>query len=279
MNREVFVTVSDGNFKTLSHLTTGNFRATIDDKPIQIVSLTENAVPKRVAFLIDGSGSMRDGKYVWGLRLAAEILPYVGHETRFAVFLFGEKLYRFLDFADPPGLLKTKELPAEWRYAHGRTGLFDAVGAVVQSLDHSGPDDAVLVFTDGGDNHSKLMGSKLRPVVMKSGVRVYALLTPNYSERVPEEVNGPEDLLSDVIEPSGGQLISVDPQPKAARLPRDAHSIMGQLEIPYRLEIKLPERLAKDSKWKMELQGTDPKLAKKFHLIYPQELAACNPVP
>jgi hypothetical protein len=283
LNRNVVVTVTDGNWHTLAHLKVENFRATVDKQPIQVLSLEPNAKPKRLIVLVDASGSMKAAPgqadaYHLGLTLAAELVPYLTNDMHFAVYAFGDKLYPILALSEPPKTLpeRLNGLPSEWREAHGRTALWDSVEQVVQSLEQPGPEDVVLAFTDGGDNRSKVTLRKLDSELLASEVRVFGVLvSEQYLGRTPEEVEGPDNLMS-LAKESGGELLRFDvPGKKTKSLAADAREIMGQLDTPYLLQIKLPSPLTKDSKWKLQLQGIDHKLEKNFHLGYPQMLAGC----
>jgi len=93
----------------------------------------------------------------------------------------------------------------------GRTALYDAIFAALQTLDRPSSSDLLLVISDGGENRSKNSRKDTLKALISSGVRFYAIYT--FAEtlanlmRTPEQMEGP-DVLLDLAEESGGEVFS-----------------------------------------------------------------------
>ena len=71
---------------------------------------------------------------------------------------------------------------------------------------------ALLILSDGGDNHSRYNESDIKRLVKEADTQLYAIgiFDPlGYRNRTPEELNGPS-LLSEVTEMTGGRVFAVE---------------------------------------------------------------------
>ncbi len=71
---------------------------------------------------------------------------------------------------------------------------------------------ALLILSDGGDNHSRYSENDIKRLVKEADTQLYAvgIFDPlGYRNRTPEELNGPS-LLSEVTEMTGGRVFAVE---------------------------------------------------------------------
>ncbi len=71
---------------------------------------------------------------------------------------------------------------------------------------------ALLILSDGGDNHSRYNENDIKRLVKEADTQLYAigLYEPlGYRNRTPEELNGPS-LLADITELTGGRVFAVE---------------------------------------------------------------------
>ena len=77
---------------------------------------------------------------------------------------------------------------------------------------------ALLILSDGGDNHSRYNESDIKRLVKEADTQLYAIgiFDPlGYRNRTPEELNGPS-LLSEVTEMTGGRVFAVEKSKRSA---------------------------------------------------------------
>ena len=71
------------------------------------------------------------------------------------------------------------------------------------------PKKALLIISDGGDNHSRYTEGEIKSVVKEADVMIYAIGIYDHYMSTPEEQLGPR-LLSDVTELTGGRAFTID---------------------------------------------------------------------
>jgi len=142
--------------------------------------------------------------------------------------------------------------------AKGRTALLDAIYlGLSQMRGARNQKKAVLVISDGGDNHSRYSEHDIRNFVKEADTQIYAigLYDPAGARATPEEVNGPA-LLNEVTEMSGGRTFAVS---NLNDLPDIAIKIGMELRNQYVLGYR-PSNRARDGKWrKIKVKLRPPK--------------------
>jgi Ca-activated chloride channel family protein len=71
---------------------------------------------------------------------------------------------------------------------------------------------ALLILSDGGDNHSRYRESDIKRIVKEADTQLYAIGifdSLGYRSRTVEELNGPS-LLSEITETTGGRVFVLD---------------------------------------------------------------------
>jgi Ca-activated chloride channel homolog len=164
--------------------------------------------------------------------------------------------YFVITFADYPELLADTSRSVGFvreRLAtvvpDGHTAMLDAIYLGITKLRHARHGRrALLVISDGGDNHSRYTERELKKLVEEADVEIYGigifdrmlgLLSP------PEERDG-KRLLAAVSEATGGRLITLH---SAKELPEIAAQVSLELRNQYVLGYR-PGNGARDGKWR-----------------------------
>lgn len=137
----------------------------------------------------------------------------------------------------------------------GSTALWDAMYLGIKELKNSHYQrKAMVVISDGGDNHSRYTESQLKALLKEADVEVYAIgLFDKYATRI-EERKGPLEL-DEVTSVTGGRVFSVH---DTVELSRAATQISHELRNQYVLGY-YPSDHSRDGKWrklKIRLTGS-----------------------
>lgn len=201
-----------GGGEKRERLDAGDFRLTVDGRPVPIASFERRAeAPLSLVFLQDMSGSMANGGKLDASQLAIDyFLDSARFGDEFALATFGGGLTQ-VDVPFTEELATLRESVASWE-AYGTTALHDAVAWVPEiSLAGRNPKRAALLVTDGVDNASLLTPAEAREVVQRAQVPVYVLglqgLDPRDQDR--DAVFSYGDLLRLLARQSGGQYHAV----------------------------------------------------------------------
>jgi Ca-activated chloride channel family protein len=214
-NVSVYFSAWDSKVKIATDLKIDELRLTVDGVPQKINTFLEPAVAPPLTFelLLDVSGSMQ---YASGSRESE--LP--GMEQKYAYAFFstllrpGDLAY-VREFADTSKLLAIASTDPEVLYEavshepapHGQTALLQAVyDACTEDFASAGRRKALLLITDGGENHSKVSKDAVEKCLRKENVVVLTvgIFDPlEVPSRTPEEMNGPH-LLGELARHSGG---------------------------------------------------------------------------
>jgi len=103
---------------------------------------------------------------------------------------------------------------------------------------------ALLIISDGGDNHSRYGEREVKAAVKESDVLVYAIGPFDRYVPTKEETLGPA-MLSAIAEPTGGRAFTLQ---SPREMPDVAHRIGTELRTQYVLGYR-PEDAPKDGKW------------------------------
>jgi len=202
------VLVTDAHDRLVSGLGPDNFDIYDDKVPQRFVAFSAEDAPISVGIIFDTSGSMADKVG----RSKVALLDFMKTANPHDEFML-------IDFNSGPRLVSDFYLgfwrPADSRarrvsVPEGRTALLDAVYlALVKMRNAPAGRKALLVISDGGDNHSRYTESDLRRLV-QSDVQIYAVgvFSPAGAQRrAQEEIRGPQ-LLGEMAEESGDRLFS-----------------------------------------------------------------------
>src|ERR1700730_15056601 len=202
----VNVTVTDSFSNAVTSLNKENFKVYEDGVEQQISAFSSEDVPISIGLIFDMSGSMPN-KFARPRQAAVQFLRTANPRDEFF-------LVRFKDRAEPASQFTsgTQELENRVMFtdAGGRTALLDAVylGLGQRRNAHNGR-RAMLIITDGGDNHSLYNEADIRNFLKESDCQLYAMgIFDHHIGRKTEERYG-WSLLSELVEMTGGRVFPV----------------------------------------------------------------------
>ena len=138
----------------------------------------------------------------------------------------------------------------------GRTALLDAIYLGVNKMRQAKyPKRALLIISDGGDNHSRYTEGEIKSLVKEADVLIYAIGIYDHYMATPEEQLGPA-LLSEITELTGGRAFTIDnPNDLADVATKIGVELRNQYVLGYR-----PKNPAHDGKWrKIKVKLIPPK--------------------
>jgi len=137
-----------------------------------------------------------------------------------------------------------------------RTALLDAIYMGVSKMRQAKfPKKALLIISDGGDNHSRYTEGEIKALVKEADVMVYAIGIYDRYFQSSEEQLGPA-LLSDIAELTGGRAFTVEN-------PNDLGDVATKIGMELRNQYVLgyrPSKVVRDGKWrKIKVKLLPPK--------------------
>ena len=103
---------------------------------------------------------------------------------------------------------------------------------------------ALLIISDGGDNHSRYTENEIKSIVKEADVQIYGIGMFD-SPLGEEERNGPI-MLSEITDVTGGRTFTVDnPNELADVATKIGIELRNQYVLGYR-----PNKVARDGKWR-----------------------------
>jgi VWFA-related protein len=194
------VTVTDPLNRFVGGLEQTDFKVFEDDVEQKIVSFGGEDTPLSIGIVFDTSGSM--GSKLQMSRVAvAEFFKYANPEDEGFLVEFRDRPELVVPFTHNPGEIQSRLLITQ---SKGSTALLDGVTVALNAMKKAkNPRKALIVITDGGDNHSRYTESEVRNRVKEADVQIYAMGIYGGAS-TPEEMAGP-GLLRDLAEPTGGR--------------------------------------------------------------------------
>jgi len=185
------VTVNDKLNRPVSGLDKENFRLFEDNIEQPIVQFAMDDEPVAVGLIFDTSGSM-DHKLPRSRQAAAEFFRVANPEDEFFLVEFGDSPRLRVPLTGDAGRIETQ---LAFSMARGSTALLDAIYMGLHEIKKSKKNKkALLIISDGGDNHSRYTEQDIKKIVKEADVQVYAVgIYEPYSSRgrTPEELAGP----------------------------------------------------------------------------------------
>ncbi|HEV2378215.1 MAG TPA: VWA domain-containing protein [Terriglobia bacterium] len=241
----VGITVTDPYDRIVTGLEKNNFQVFDEKVPQEIATFSTEDAPISVGMIFDSSGSMSD-KIENSKEAALQFFKTSNPEDEFMLIDFNERPDLISNFTSKFEKLQDRLLFIK---SGGRTALLDAIYMGLNEMKQARSSrKALLVISDGGDNHSRYTENEIKRAVKESDAQIYAVavLEPLASRgRTPEEASGPS-LLADLSEISGGRMFSVE---SASELPDIAEKISIELRNEYLIGYK-PSNLVRDGRWR-----------------------------
>ncbi len=251
----VNTTVTDPYNRLVTGLERENFRIFEDNQEQEVVHFSSEDVPISIGVVLDTSGSMSNK--VDKARLAAlQFFKTANPQDEFFLVSFNDRAQLISRFTSSIEELQNRMMYAN---AKGRTALLDAVYLGLSQMKGArNTKRALLIISDGGDNHSRYNERDIKNFVREADVQLYAvgIFDPlGYRSRSPEELNGPS-MLAEITEMTGGRAFPVE---NLNDLPDIAAKIGMELRNQYVLGYK-PGNNDRDGRWrKIKVRLKPPK--------------------
>lgn len=230
-------TVLDPADRPVRGLTRDNFRLLEDKVQQKIAYFSEEEAPLSLAIVFDTSGSMRTK--ISGARQALRALVATSNPgDEFSLITFADRADLAVSWVSDESEI---EMLAGMAEPEGKTSLLDAVHvALAQVKQAHNPRRAVLILSDGGDNHSRYREREIASALEEADVQMYAVdmqESPYLTARSDEELEGP-DLLERLCERAGGRYFHAQNTKELAAV---ADRVSKELRSVYVLGFVPPE--------------------------------------
>jgi Ca-activated chloride channel homolog len=262
------VTVTDPMNRFVLGLDKKDFGISEDSVEQKITHFSAEDAPMSVGILVDTSGSM-DLKLSTSRRAVAEFLKTMNAQDEAFLIQFSDEAKVLQPFTSD-----TKEIDdrmANLR-AGGLTALLDAIDLGVKEMKKAkNPRKALVIVSDGGDNHSRYTPADIKGVVSEADTQIYAfgVFEPNLFPGLPAEVVSGPKLLGQIAEQTGGRAYGAS---EFSQLPGIADKIAIELRNQYVLAY-YPTNSTRDGKYrhvevKINPQKGLPALKARWRLGY-----------
>lgn len=241
----VNVTVTDPYDRIVTGLDQENFQIYDEKVEQQIATFSTEDAPISVGLIFDSSGSMGE-KIQKAKEAALQFFKTSNPQDEFLLINFSERPNLISAFTSKFENVQDRLLFVK---SSGKTALLDAIYLGLSEARKAVTNrKALLVISDGGDNHSRYTERDVKRAVQESNAQIYAvgIFEPlSARARTPEEARGPS-LLAELADVSGGRMFSVE---DANELPDIAEKISIELRNQYVIGYK-PSNLVRDGRWR-----------------------------
>jgi len=224
----VNVSVTDSYSNSVTWLNKENFKVYEDGVEQEISAFSSEDVPISIGLIFDMSGSMAS-KFDKTRQAALQFMGTANPHDEFFLVRFNDRAELTSQFTSSIEELESRVM---FTLAGGRTALLDAVylGLEQMRYAHNGR-RALLIISDGGDNHSLYNETDIRNALKESDCQLYAMgiFDGRRIGRKSQERYG-WSLLSELVETTGGRLFPVS---QLADLPDVASKIGMELHNQY----------------------------------------------
>jgi len=149
----VAVQVTDEKDKPVFGLKQRDFLLYEDDVPQEIFFFSEQGQPISLGLLLDQSRSMKGSKFDCVKRASLTFLSQAPPGSEFLFITFDHRVHTVCSFTNSTD--QVKSLVRETEESEGGTSLYDAIVAALEHFsDAHHPRQALVVITDGADQHS-----------------------------------------------------------------------------------------------------------------------------
>jgi Ca-activated chloride channel homolog len=262
------VTVTDPSNRFVLGLEKEDFAVFEDGVEQKITHFSGEDAPLSVGLIVDTSGSM-GLKMDTSHRAVTEFLKAMNAQDEAFLIQFNDRAEVVQPFT---GNMRDIEGRMSKLQSGGLTALLDAVELGVREMKKAkNPRKALVVVSDGGDNHSRYTATDIRDIVKEADTQIFAfgvfdpMIFPQLSS---EEVSGPR-LLAQIADQTGGRAFGAA---QFSQLPGIAEKIAIELRNQYVLGYA-PTNAERDGKYrhvevKIHQPATLPALKARWRLGY-----------
>ena len=246
------VTITDPMNRLVTGLDKQNFQLFEGNASQEIRTFSSEDAPVSLGVIFDSSGSMAS-KMDRAKDAVVEFFKTANPQDEFFMITFNDEPEAITDFTNSVDEIQNKLVFAVPRH---RTALLDAIYMGISKMRHAKyAKKALLIISDGGDNHSRYTEGEIKSLVKEADVMIYAIgIYDRYSSTVEERL-GPQ-LLSDITELTGGRAFTIDN-------PNDLGDVATKIGVELRNQYVLgyrPTKVVRDGKWrKIKVKLLPPK--------------------
>lgn len=236
------VTVTDPMNRIIVGLQQGNFQLFEGKQSQEIKNFSREDAPVSVGVILDVSGSMVT-KIERAREAVLKLLEASNPQDEYFLITFADKPQLIQDFTP-----STDDIAQHLIFAHpkGSTALLDAIYLGLDKMREAKyARKALLLISDGGDNHSLYSEREVKARIKESDVLVYSVGVFDRQFQTREELLGPA-LLTEISEVTGARSYTLD---NPNFLPIIAQHIGLELRNQYVLAYK-PSDSRSDGKWR-----------------------------
>ncbi len=256
----VTATVTDSLNRYVSGLEREHFQVWEDRVEQKVAYFSAEDVPISVGVIFDTSGSMKD-KIATARDAANTFLKTGNPDDEYFIIEFASGPVVASDFTTDITRLQNKLI---FTQAKGMTAMYDAVYLGLEKLkDGSNPKKALLLITDGEDNHSRYTFSNVKEYVKEQDVQLYAIgIVDSWGSQLGTGQTG-RALIEDLAELTGGRAFFPD---SVYELDDICTKIAVELKNQYVVGYHSTNE-AKDGKWrKLRMQVNPPKGIQRLNI-------------
>lgn len=253
------VTVTDPMSRLVTGLEKNNFALTDNGQLQEIKHFSSEDAPVSLGVIFDISGSMAN-KIDKSRDAVVEFFKTANPQDEFFLVTFSEKPEVLADFTTSIEDIQSKLVYATPK---GRTALLDAIYLGMNRMQKAKQQKkALLIISDGGDNHSRYTEAEIKSMVKEADVQIYAIGLFDRDFKTPEEREGPQ-LLSEISDVTGGRTFTIgSPNELADVATKIGIELRNQYVLGYR-----PTNPSRDGKWrKIKVKLNPPKGLPPLHV-------------
>jgi Ca-activated chloride channel homolog len=246
------VTITDPMNRLVTGLEKDNFQLYEGSSQQEIRSFSSEDAPVSLGVIFDSSGSM-SSKIDRAKDAVVEFFKTANPQDEFFMITFSDEPEAVSDFTSSVDEIQSKLVFAVPKH---RTALLDAIYMGVSKMRQAKyAKKALLIISDGGDNHSRYTENEIKSVVKEADVMIYAIGIYDRYASATEERLGPQ-LLSEITELTGGRAFTIDnPNDLADVATKIGVELRNQYVLGYR-----PAKVVRDGKWrKIKVKLLPPK--------------------
>ena len=242
------VTVTDKQGRYVAGLDRGAFAVYEDDVRQEISFFSDRDAPASIGVVFDVSSSMRGGKIVRARDALARFIQTSHPEDEYSLISFNESAKLLLDRTrDSEALL------AQFGHINPQenTALYDAVALGLDALAHGRyAKRALIVISDGEDNHSRSTFNRVKRKSQESGVTIYTILI---GPLLPRSNGGM--IMDQLASASGGKsFFPGNAEAMSEAFERIALELRHQYSVGY-----APSNITNDGRWRrLKVSVTQP---------------------
>jgi len=246
------VTITDPMNRLVTGLDKENFAVFENKEAQELRTFSSEDAPVSIGVIFDMSGSM-SSKIERAREAVIEFFKTANPQDEFFMITFADKPEEVSDFTSSVEDIQGKLV---YTVPKGRTALLDAIYLGVSKMRQARfQKKALLIISDGGDNHSRYTESEIKSTVKEADVIVYAIGIYDHYFPTEEERLGPA-LLGEIAELTGGRAFTIDN-------PNDLGDVATKIGIELRNQYVLgyrPKNPGHDGKWrKIKVKLIPPK--------------------